>query len=202
MVAPAEGFFFARSELDAAGTEQFVCNVLSGCDDGELFLEYRISETLVFDDGKLKTATSNTTQGFGLRAVCGEAAGYAHSSELSLDALKRAGDAVGAVRSGHSGSFYERPPGTNKVLYSGDDPTADLTFTEKVALLQDIDAYARSLDQAVRQVTVTLAGEWQVVEILRPDGPTVRDRRPLVRLTVSIVAADGDRLESGSQQFG
>lgn len=202
MAAAAGGFFFARSELDAASTGQFVQNTLKGCDDGELFLEYKISEALVFDDGKLKTATSNTSQGFGLRAVCGEAAGYAHSSELSLDALKRAADAVSAVQSGHSGTLYERPPGTNKILYSGDDPTADLTFAEKVKLLQDIDAYARGLDDAVRQVTATLAGEWQVVEILRPDGATVSDRRPLVRLTVSIVAADGDRMETGSHSRG
>ncbi|MEM7427756.1 MAG: metalloprotease TldD [Pseudomonadota bacterium] len=202
MSAPAGSFFFTRSELDAAGTERFVLDTLNGCDDGELFLEYRISEALVYDDGKLKTATSNTSQGFGLRAVCGEAAGYAHSSELSPEALNRAADAVSAVRAGHSGELYQRPPGTNKILYSADSPISDLSFAEKVKLLQDIDAYARDLDEVVRQVTVTLAGEWQVVEILRPDGQMITDRRPLVRLTISIVAADRDRMETGSFSRG
>ena len=202
MTVPAGSFFFARSELDAAGTEHFVLDTLKGCDDGELFLEYRVSESLVFDDGQLKSATSNTSQGFGLRAVCGEAAGYAHSSELSPDALGRAAAAVSAVKAGYAGELYERPPGTNKILYSAESPLSDLSFTGKIKLLQDIDAYARGLDDAVRQVTATLAGEWQVVEITRPDGQTISDRRPLVRLTVSIVAADGDRMETGSYSRG
>ncbi len=202
MSSPAGKFFFARSELEAAATERFVLDTLRGCDDGELFLEYRISESLIYDDGKLKTATSNSSQGFGLRAVCGEAAGYAHSSELSAGALARAADVVSAVKAGHAGELYERPPGTNKMLYSAESPISDLAFAGKVKLLKDIDAHARGLDDAVRQVTVTLTGEWQVVEIMRPDGQMISDRRPLVRLTVTIVAADGDRMETGSFSRG
>ncbi|MEM1201462.1 MAG: metalloprotease TldD [Pseudomonadota bacterium] len=188
--------------MDPRSTERVIGETLAGCDDGELFLEFRRSESLTFDDGKLKSAASNTSQGFGLRAVCGEATGYAHSSEFSLEALDRAAQAVSAVKAGHSGTLSAAPPGTNRMLYSAETPLDDLTFDGKVALLEAIDKYARDLDEAVRQVSVSLGGEWQIVEIMRPDGSTITDRRPLIRFTVSIVAADGSRLESGSHSRG
>lgn len=197
-----QSYFFSNSDLDARATERVISETLSGCDDGELFLEFRRSESLAFDDGKLRSAASNSTQGFGLRAVCGEATGYAHASELSMDALARASEAVSAVKAGHSGTLSAPPPGTNRLLYSAETPLDDLSFDGKVALLQAVDKYARDLDDAVRQVSVSLGGEWQIVEIMRPDGSTITDRRPLVRFTVSIVAADGSRLESGSHSRG
>ncbi len=197
-----QSYFFSHTELDPRATERVIGDTLAGCDDGELFLEFRRSESLTFDDGKLKSAASNTSQGFGLRAVCGEATGYAHSSEFSLEALDRAAQAVSAVKAGHSGTLSAAPPGTNRMLYSAETPLDDLTFDGKVALLEAIDKYARDLDEAVRQVSVSLGGEWQIVEIMRPDGSTITDRRPLIRFTVSIVAADGSRLESGSHSRG
>ncbi len=164
---------------------------LAGADDGELFLEYRQSESLVFDNGRLKGANYDTTQGFGLRAVAGEAAGYAHSGEISEAALKRAADAVAAVASGHSGTYAAAPQRTNARLYVDDNPLQAPVFADKVELLQTIDAYARACDPKVRQVSVSLACSWQVVDILRADGYRVRDIRPLVRFGVSVVAGDG-----------
>src|SRR5690606_34660212 len=101
-----------------------VSQTVSGADDGELFLEYREGEALVFDNGRLKTASFNTDQGFGLRAVAGEATGYAHSSELSEAALRRAADAVSAVKHGYSGTLAAPPSGTNQRLYGEDNPIA------------------------------------------------------------------------------
>ncbi len=173
-------------------------DALAGADDGELFLEYRQSEGLVFDNGRLKGASYDTTQGFGLRAVVGEAAGYAHSGEISEGALKRAAEAVSSVKTGHSGSYAAAPAGTNLKLYGDENPLMSPTFEEKVKLLQEIDAYARAKDPRVRQVTASLAGSWQVVDILRADGHRMRDIRPLVRLSISVVAASGDRMEAGS----
>ena len=175
---------------------------LAGADDGELFLEYRQSESLVFDNGRLKGANYDTTQGFGLRAVAGEAAGYAHSGEISEAALKRAADAVSAVTSGHSGTYAAAPQRTNARLYGDANPLQTPAFADKVALLQAIDAYARARDPKVRQVSVSLATSWQVVDILRADGHRVRDIRPLVRFGVSVVAGEGARQESGSHGFG
>jgi TldD protein len=175
---------------------------LEGADDGELFIEYRESEGLAFDNGRLKNGTFNQDQGFGLRAVAGEAVGYAHAGELSLGALKRAADAASAVRTGYAGAYAAAPPGTNRSLYSDENPIGSPSFEAKVKLLQEIDAYLRAKDPKVRQVSVSLAGSWQQVEILRADGHFVRDIRPMVRLNVSVVVGDGDRQESGSYGAG
>ncbi|MES1155421.1 MAG: metallopeptidase TldD-related protein, partial [Pseudorhodoplanes sp.] len=94
------------------------------------------------------------------------------------------------------------PPRSNVKLYGEDNPLEAPGFETKVKLLQEIDAYARAKDPRVRQVSVSLGASWQVVEILRADGETYRDVRPLVRVSVSIVAGDGTRQESGSHGHG
>ena len=194
--------FFTRGELDRARVEGIVGEALAGADDGELFLEYRQSESFTFDDGRLKNASFDTSQGFGLRAVSGESTGYAHASELSEAAIRRAADAVRAVRRGHGGTMAAAPPGTHRNLYADDNPLGQVDFERKVKLLEDIDAYARSADSRVRQVSVSLSGEWQAVHIVRADGAAVDDVRPLVRLNVSVVAGEGERQESGSPGAG
>jgi TldD protein len=167
-----------------------------------LFVEYRQSEMLMFDNGRLKQATYDTSQGFGLRAVKDEAVGYAHSSDLSETAIARAAEAVRAVKGGHSGRYAEAPARTNRRLYGDDNPLAAPAFEDKVRLLETIDAYARARDPKVRQVTASVAASWQVVEILRDDGEVYRDVRPLVRINISVVAGDGTRQESGSHGYG
>ena len=191
-----------RAGLDRETARLAVADALAGADDGELFLEYSQSEGLVFDNGRLKAASFDTNQGFGLRAVAGEAAGYAHSGEISEPAIRRAAEAVQAVKSGHTGSYAAPPQGTNVSLYGDESPLGSPTFAEKVKLLETIDAYARGKDDRVRQVTASLAGSFQAVEILRADGTLVRDIRPLVRVSVSVVVGDGDRQESGSHGMG
>src|SRR5437773_10541149 len=106
-----------RSGLDRARVGGHLAHGLGGADDGELYLEYAQSEMLVFDNGRLKQATYNTDQGFGLRAVKDEAVGYAHSSDLSEAALARAAEAVRAVKGGYSGHYAEAPGHTNVRLY-------------------------------------------------------------------------------------
>ena len=191
-----------RAGLDCGKVRQLIGRGLDGADDGELFLEYRQAEALTFDNGRLKQATYDTVQGFGLRAVKDEAVGYAHASDLSEGAIARAVEAVRAVKGGHSGTYAEAPSRTNRKLYTDDNPLGAPAFDAKVKLLEAIDAYARDKDARVRQVMASIAATWQVVEILRADGETYRDIRPLVRLNVSVVAGDGDRQESGSYGFG
>jgi TldD protein len=191
-----------RADLDPAKVRQLIGRGLDGADDGELFLEYRQAEALTFDNGRLKQATYDTVQGFGLRAVKGEAVGYAHASDVSEAAIERAADAVRAVKGEHSGTYADGPGRTNRKLYSDENPLGSPAFDAKVKLLESIDAYARAKDTRVRQVTASVAASWQVVEILRADGATYRDIRPMVRLNVSIVAGDGGRQESGSYGFG
>src|SRR5437870_6237869 len=126
-----------RAGLDRARVGNIIHRGLEGADDGELFLEYRQSEALVFDNGRLKQATYDTAQGFGLRAVKGEAVGYAHASDLSEAALARAADAVRAVASGYSGTYAEPPPRSNVRLYGDDNPLSAPRFDTKVGLLEE-----------------------------------------------------------------
>ncbi len=189
-------------DADEAKMRALVAEALSGADDGELFIEHAQAESLMFDNGRLKGGSFNTEQGFGLRAVAGEAVGYAHAGDLSVSALKRAADAVGAVTRGYSGSYAAAPQGTNKKLYSDENPIGSPTFEEKVKVLQDIDAYLRGKDDKVRQVTASVAASWQVVDILRADGHRVRDIRPMTRINISVMVGQGDRQESGSYGSG
>jgi TldD protein len=201
-LAVTDDLFFNRAGLDRKRVEAIVAEALKGADDGELYLEYGQSEGLGWDDGKLKSASFDTTQGFGLRAISGEATGYAHAASLNEDAIRRAADTVRAVHAGHSGTLAEPPAGTNRALYAPDNPLSAVDFETKVKLLSDIDAYARAKDPRVRQVSCSIAGEWQAVQIIRPDGLRVADVRPLVRLNVSVVVAEGDRMESGGHGAG
>ena len=191
-----------RAGLDRARVSRILSHGLEGADDGELYLEYRQSEMLVFDNGRLKQATYDTSQGFGLRAVKDEAVGYAHASDVSEAAIARAADAVRAVKGGYSGRTAEAPPRSNVRLYGDDNPLDAPSFEAKVKLLEAVDAYARASDPKVRQVSASVAASWQVIEILRPDGEVYRDVRPLVRLNVSVVAGDGDHQETGSNGYG
>jgi TldD protein len=195
------------SLVDRAGLERprlakILSRGLEGADDGELFLEYRQAEMVVFDNGRLKQATYDTSQGFGLRAVKDEAVGYAHASDVSEAAIARAADAVRAVKGGYCGRYAGPPARTNAKLYSEESPLGSPTFEAKARLLETIDAYARAKDPRVRQVSVSLGATWQAVEIVRTDGETYRDVRPLVRVNVSVVVGDGDRQEAGSAGYG
>lgn len=200
--AAPEDLFFTQTGMDRGRVQTLVDDALHRGDDGELFLEYGVSESFVFDDGRLKNAAFNTAQGFGLRSVAGEASGYAQAADLSEAAIARAVQTVRAVQSGKSGRFADGPARSNQVLYSADNPLDAVSFETKIKLMEDINAYARSRDARVRQVSCSLSGEWRVVEIMRPGGQSVRDIRPLVRLNVSVIAGEGDRQEAGSHGAG
>src|SRR5579862_7013873 len=167
-LAVADELFFTRTGMDPARVEAIVAGALAGMDDGELFLEYSQSESLALDDGRIKSASFDTAFGFGLRGVAGEAAGYAHASELSEAAIKRAAATVRAVKSGHVGDLALPPVGTNRSLYTDKNPLGLVDLSAKTALLSEIDAYARSRDPRVKQVMASIAGVWQAVEIIRP----------------------------------
>jgi TldD protein len=196
--------FFDRADaaLDRDGARRIAAEALAGMDDGELFLEYRESEALALEDGRIRSASFDTTLGFGLRAVAGEAVGYAHAGEVSEAALKRAAETVRGVRSGQGGTMDLAPRATNARLYSADNPVSAIAFAAKAELLAAIDAHARARDPRVSQVMATIAGEWQAVQIIRADGARVADLRPLVRLNVTIVVTANGKRESGTYGTG
>ena len=201
-LARTEELFFTKTGMDRARVDKIVAEALSGMDDGELFLEWSQSESLALDDGRIKSASFDQSQGFGLRALAGESAGYAHASELSEAAIRRAAVTVRTVQHGHSGTVAVPPPGTNRALYTDANPLASVDFPAKTKLLMEIDAYARSKDSRVKQVMASLSGSWRAIEIIRADGARTADIRPLVRINVSVVVEENGRMEAGGSGAG
>jgi TldD protein len=181
-------------------------NTLSNAEDGELYTEFSEVESLSYDNGKLKNGSFSNSQGFGLRAVVGEASAYAHAGDLSEAALKRASDAVSAIQAGYSGTYSAAPEMNAPQLYSANNPNISPSFEQKVKILEEIDAYARAKDPKVRQVSASITSAWRVIEILRRDGSHYRDIRPIANIRISIIAAEkegnGERQESGSHGMG
>ena len=197
----------ALSLFDDTDTTQsqaiaLVNEALLGADDGELFVERRQTQGFSFDDGKLKSASFDESQGFGLRSVSGETAAYAHSTEISAAALKRAAALCNTMTRSGGGTTPASPERTNQKLYSSANPTEAMGFAEKISLLQKVDAFARALGPEVSQVSVSLASDWQSVEIIRGDGQIYRDIRPLVRFGVSLVSNRGGIQGQGSHGLG
>ncbi len=190
------------THLDRDRAIAILRGALAGAEDGELFLERRRSEALVLDDGRLKTASYDASEGFGLRAVKGEAAGYAHSTEISESALRRASETARLAVGAGGGTLADPPSGTNRHLYTDADPMADASFGLKVETLREIDAFTRSLDPRVIQVSATIAASLQEVFILRPEGGLVSDIRPMARLNISVIVEENGRRESGGTGGG
>ena len=203
-LAATDTLFFDRPDaaLDRDAAARLLGQALADADDGELFLEYRESESISLDDGRIRSAGFDTSLGFCLRAVAGEATGYAHAGEISEAALKRAAVTVAAVAWGHHGVAAESPRASNSRLYTDANPFSGSDFGKRTGLLAEIDQYARGKDGRVKQVMASITGEWQAVQILRNDGTRVADLRPLVRLNVSVVMEKDGRRETGSYGTG
>jgi TldD protein len=199
MTADPRRFLYRTLDPDAA--RRLAGMHLARHDDGELFLQYSASEAFGFDDGRLKTADYHSASGFGLRGVSGETTAFAHASEISEPAIERAAATLKLLDPAH-GEPSAPPPRTNQAMYGADDPLALVAFADKVALCQRIDAAARARDPRVAQVAVNLSASWSVIDIVRADGFVASDVRPLVRLSVVIVAEQNGRREVGTFGLG
>ena len=197
-----EKLFFSNSDLNDSKIDKIVSDSLLNADDGELYLEFCESESFVYDDQRLKSASFDVSKGFGLRAISNESTGYAHSSDIDESSLKKASNTVNFVTKGNTGSFNSSFNRTNKKLYHDINPINSSLFSKKVETLKKIDEYARKQNPNVKQVSAALNGEWQVVRIYRPGGILVEDIRPLVRLYISVVLEKNGRLENGSRGSG
>ena len=191
-----------ETHLDQQTTLALLREATAGADDGELFIERRKSEVLSFDDGRVKTASFDASEGFGLRAVRGETAGYAHSTSIDEHALRRAVSTARLAVGDGGGTLAAGPTGTNRKLYTDQDPMLQASFPAKIDVLREIDAFARGLDPRVVQVSATLAASHQEVLILRPEDTVVTDTRPMARLNISVIVEQDGRRESGSAGGG
>ena len=195
-IADFRSFLYRDGALDPDGARRITAEALGDCEDGELYLQYMASESFGFDDGRLKTADYSTDAGFGLRGVSGEMTGFAHANDISEGAIRRAAQTLQLLDPAKQAKAPP-PQRTNRHLYTDANPLDLVPFARKVDLMGRIDAAARARDPRVVQVSATLAGSWSVVEIVRPDGFTATDVRPLVRLIVSIIMEENGRRETG-----
>ena len=196
-----DNLFFNR--MDKGKTVGIVQNALTGCHDGELFLEYCLSERLALDDGKIRTSAFNASSGFGLRAIYDDTFAYAISNDLSETALKQAADSIRPIKANHKdASLFIPPSSAFSALYTDANPLPVIPFEKKVRLMESIDSYLRRKEAKVAQLSASLSGEWQAVKIIRADGSETQDIRPLVTLMINVIVKNGDRMESGSFGLG
>jgi len=174
-----------------------------GIDFGELYFQRRVREHWMLEDGSVKSGSWDVDQGVGARAIAGSGTGFAYAETFSLPTLLRAADSACAIsRSGGRGAVELTAGGAVVARYGEDDPTQFGRSEDRVDLLRNVDAYVRSLDQRVEQVTVQLSASHDVILVAASDGTLVGDSRPLVRLDIRVLVEHKGRREQGNSGFG
>ena len=200
----AAGLLLAPNGLDDSSLDTAMGQLAQHrLDDADLYFQYSRSEAWSLEEGQVKSGSFNIDQGVGVRAVSGEKTAFAYSDDISPDALDQAirtARAIGAA--GGNGRAASGHPETGRALYAPIDPIASLGEAEKVALLHRLEGFARALDPRVTQVMASLAGEWEVVHIVRLDGRRAADVRPLVRVSLQVIVEQDGRREQGSAGGG
>ena len=174
-------------------------------DYADLYFQYTRSEGWSLDEGIVKSGSFSIDQGVGVRAVSGEKTAFAYSDEIGMDALLSAARATRTIARSGAGRVKvasRMAPVAGRKLYGVADPIASLDATAKVGLLHKVEKLARAKDPRVAQVMAGLAAEWDVVLVARSDGVIAADVRPLVRLSVSVIAESGGRREQGTSGGG
>ena len=175
---------------------------LSNFDDGELFVEETFSENVTFDDNKVKSASFDNEKGFGLRGVIDDSVSFFHSSELDDKNVAEALKLLKKKKNINKNLDTKNQLKKNEKLYEPHNPINDFKLDEKIKILENINNYARKLDSAVKEVSVSLNGNYQNVEIFKKDGISLFDSRPLVRLNVNISVEKKGKVETGSFGMG
>ena len=175
---------------------------LSNFDDGELFVEETFSENVTFDDNKVKSASFDNEKGFGLRGVTDDSVSFYHSSELDDKNVDKALKLLKKKKTANKNLDTNNQLKKNEKLYEPHNPINDFKLDEKIKILENINNYARKLDSAVKEVSVSLNGNYQNVEIFKKDGISLFDSRPLVRLNVNISVEKKGKVETGSFGMG
>jgi TldD protein len=203
-LAAAQEVLLTPYSLDDQRLQKVFGEIMSHrVDYADLYFQYSRNESWSLEEGIVKSGSFNIDQGVGVRAVSGEKTAFAYSDDISLNALISAAEATRAIaRAGQTGGVQVVKRGTGRDLYSRSDPLPSLKDQEKVALLERLERYARSLDSRVTQVMAWLAGEYEVVLVARSDGLLGADVRPLVRLSVQVIVEQNGRREQGSSGGG
>jgi TldD protein len=203
-LATAEQALLLPYGLDRGAIDRVFGEIMThAVDHADLYFQYTRSEGWSLEEGKVKSGSFSIDQGVGVRAVSGEKTAFAYSDDISLPALQSAARATRAIaRSGGEARAAVARHGTARQLYAPLDPIASLGDAQKVALLERLEAFARGIDPRVKQVIAGLAGEYEVVLVARSDGLVAADVRPLVRLSLQVIAEEGGKREQGTAGGG
>ncbi|MER2513023.1 MAG: metalloprotease TldD [Nitrosomonas ureae] len=202
-IAIADRCLLTPYDIDTAGLQRVLGQILTHkIDYADLYFQYSRSEGWMLEEGIVKSGSFNIEQGVGVRAISGEKTGFAYSDDISMPALVSAAQATRAIANQgamHSVQVAKRNDVMDRQtqLYLPEDPIASLKDAEKVALLEKIERYTRQLDRRVTQVVASLAGEYEVILVTRSDGLLAADVRPLVRLSLQVIAEENGRREQG-----
>ncbi|WP_454763510.1 metalloprotease TldD [Cupriavidus campinensis] len=205
-LATAQQLLLAPYGLDEAKLQRVLADIFTHkVDYADLYFQYTRNEAWSLEEGIVKSGSFSIDQGVGVRAVSGDKTAFAYSDDISLPALSQAAAATRTI--GKSGSGRIKVAGamasqTGRNLYTPHDPLDSMSATEKVALLERIEKMARAKDPRVVQVMAGLAGEYDVVLVARSDGVIAADVRPLVRVSVTVIAEQNGRREVGSSGGG
>jgi TldD protein len=204
LFATADRTLLAPYGLDAGGLTRVFGQILSHqVDYADLYFQYSRGESWSLEEGIVKSGSFHIEQGVGVRAVSGEKTAFAYSDDISLPALESAAQATRAIaRQGAEGSAAVTRRNEGRALYLPHDPIASLQDSDKVALLERLERMARARDPRVQQVIAGLAGEYEVVLVARSDGVLGADVRPLVRVSLQVIAEENGRREQGSAGGG
>ena len=200
----ASDILLAPAQLGTDQLQSLLGGKLAGrADYADVYFQHSRHEAWILEDGLVRDASFNLERGAGVRLVSGDKPGFAYSDDISLDALTQAGSAAAAIgRQGKDQSVRIGAAKTMPARYPALDPLPGWSSEMKVALLQEMDRLARSLDPAVKEVTVSLSGEQDVVLVAATDGTLAADVRPLIRFNISVIAERGGRRERGSAGGG
>lgn len=201
-LAIADRSLLSPYDIDTSGLQHVLGQILTHkIDYADLYFQYSRSEGWMLEEGIVKSGSFNIEQGVGVRAVCGEKTGFAYSDDISMPALVSAAQATRAIAnqgSIQSAQIVKRNAiDQRSQLYLPEDPIASLKDADKVALLERLERITRQLDRRVTQVVASLAGEYEVILVTRSDGLVAADVRPLVRLSVQVIAEENGRREQG-----
>jgi TldD protein len=202
--ATASDTLLAPSGLDIPALQNVLGSIMSHqVDYADLYFQYSRSESWGLEEGQVKSGNFSIDQGVGVRAVSGEKTAFAYSDDIHLPALEQAANAtraIAALGNEQSGKAIQRIKAPQ--LYMPQDPIASLSADAKVRLLERLETFARKADPRVSQVMASIAGEYEVVMVARHDGVMAADVRPLVRLSIQVIAEQDGRREQGSAGGG
>ncbi len=198
-----DNYFFLNHDWTKGSCQKLVTEILDGFDDGELYLQESYSEALVFDDKRVHNSSFDISKGFGLRGVLGEIASYAHATDFSENALKKAGSVISSIKQFAKPMHISLETSNKKHnLYKAINPIEEFAFQEKIEIAKMIDEYVRSANNHVKQVTVRISGGKSTIEIIKAFNQSCFDIRPMVQLSISVTLSKDGKMESAGEARG